>query len=169
VVTIANLSKMEVETDIAENLLSRIGPAQPAEVSVSAIPSRRYHGRLRQIMPLGDRTRGTVKVKVEILDPDDKLFPELAATVHFMPDSSAQNPQSSGAFVYVPKAAVFQKNGHDHVFVVGKGSMILERAVEVATTNDALARVESGLQPDESVVLNPARTLRDHEIVRVNE
>ena len=38
---------------------------------------------------MGDRTRGTVKVKVEILDPDDKLFPELAATVHFLPSKIA--------------------------------------------------------------------------------
>jgi RND family efflux transporter MFP subunit len=169
VVTVANLSKMEVETDIAENLLSRIGPAQPAEVSVSAIPSRRYKGRLRQVMPLGDRTRGTVKVKVEILDPDDKLFPELAATVHFLPNVVAGQPELSGSFTFVPKSAVFQENGHDHVWVVGKNDKIEKRPVEVATTNDDLARVETGLQSGESVVLNPTKTLHDNEIVRIND
>ncbi len=91
VVTIANLEKMDVETDISEGLMSRVALGQPAEVSVSAIPSRRYRGRLRQVIPMGDRTRGTVKVKVEILDPDDKLFPELAATVHFLPNKDRGN------------------------------------------------------------------------------
>ncbi len=85
VVTLADLAHMDVETDISENMMSRIDVGQPAEVSVSANPNKRYQGRLRQIIPMGDRTRGTVKVKVEILDPDDKLFPELAATVHFLP------------------------------------------------------------------------------------
>ena len=84
---------MDVETDISENLLSRIALGQPAEVSVSAIPSKRYRGRLRQVLPMGDRTRGTVKVKVEILDPDDKLFPELAATVHFLPSQDREQPR----------------------------------------------------------------------------
>jgi len=169
VVTIANLEKMDVETDISENLLSRVALGQPAEVSVSAIPSKRYHGRLRQVIPMGDRTRGTVKVKVEILDPDEKLFPELAATVHFLPSRTANSPDASRSYVFVPKSAVFQENGHDHVWVVGKKDVVRKRAVEVATTTDALARVESGLESGESVVLNPAKTLRENETVRIAE
>src|SRR4029077_13268914 len=117
VVTIANLEKMDVETDISENLLSRVALGQPAEVSVSAIPSRRYSGRLRQVIPMGDRTRGTVKVKVEILDPDAKLSPELAATVHFLPNRTAAGPDVNRSFVFVPKSAVFADNGLDHVWV----------------------------------------------------
>jgi RND family efflux transporter MFP subunit len=167
VVTIANLEKMDVETDISENLLSRVALGQPAEVSVSAIPSKRYHGRLRQVIPMGDRTRGTVKVKVEVLDPDEKLFPELAATVHFLPSRTANSPDASRSYVFVPKSAVFQENGHDHVWVVGKKDVIRKRAVEVATTTDALARVESGLEAGESVVLNPVKTFREQETVRI--
>jgi hypothetical protein len=81
VVTIANLEKMDVEADINENKLSLIRVGQPAEIKVKATFPKVYHGRLRQVMPMGDRTRSTVKVKVEILDPDEKLFPELYADV----------------------------------------------------------------------------------------
>jgi RND family efflux transporter MFP subunit len=169
VVTVANLEKMEVETDISENLLSRIQIGQPAEVSVSAIPNKRYRGRLRQVIPMGDRTRGTVKVKVEILDPDEKLFPELAATVHFLPDQAGASPDANTSFLFVPKSAVFQENGLDHVWIVGKKSQLQKRQVEVAMTTDDLARVESGLEPGETVVLNPAKTLRENETVRVAE
>ena len=120
VVTIADLEKMDVETDVSENLISRIALGQPAEVSVSAIPSKHYRGRLRQVIPMGDRTRGTVKVKVEILDPDDKLFPELAATVHFLPSKTGNSPDAGRSYLFVPKSAVFQENGHDHVWVIGR-------------------------------------------------
>ena len=147
VVTIANLEKMDVETDISEGLMSRVELGQPAEVSVSAVPSRRYRGRLRQVIPMGDRTRGTVKVKVEILDPDDKLFPELAATVHFLPEQDRPAAATRNrSFVFVNKSAVFSENGHDFVWVVGSKNVLQKRAVEVATTTDALARVESGLE-----------------------
>jgi RND family efflux transporter MFP subunit len=167
VVTIANLEKMDVETDIAEGLMSRVQLEQPAEVSVSAVPSRRYRGRLRQVIPMGDRTRGTVKVKVEILDPDDKLFPELAATVHFLPSKSAANRDGNRSYIFVNKSAVFTENGHDFVWVVSTKNVLRKRAVEVATTTDALARVESGLEPEESVVLNPFKALRENETVRI--
>jgi RND family efflux transporter MFP subunit len=169
VVTIADLKRMDVETDISENLMSRIKLGQPAEVSVSANPNKRYQGRLRQIIPMGDRTRGTVKVKVEILDPDDKLFPELAATVHFLPDrQKSQGAQDANrAFLFVPKSAVFQENGHDYVWVVDRKSELKKRQVEVATTREDLARVESGLESGESVVLNPVNTLKDGATVRI--
>jgi RND family efflux transporter MFP subunit len=166
VVTIANLDKMDVEADINEGLMVRVGLGQPAEVSVSAVPKKRYRGRLRQVVPMGDRTRGTVKVKVEILDPDEKLFPELAATVYFLPSSSA-GAVTNASYIFVPKSAVFEENGHDHAWVVDAKNTVHRRSVEVATTTDALARVESGLKEQERVVLNPLKALREGMTVRV--
>ncbi len=99
VVTIANLEKMDVETKIEEGLLSRVTVGQPAVVFVSAIPSKRYRGRLRQILPMSDRANAVVKVKVEILDPDDRLFPELAAKVSFLRSESVNNPDVGRAYL----------------------------------------------------------------------
>jgi len=169
VVTLADLAHMDVETDISENLMSRIELNQPAEVSVSANPSKRYRGRLRQIIPMGDRTRGTVKVKVEIIDPDDKLFPELAATVYFLPNKTRSAAETNMSYLFVNKSAIFQENGHDFVWVVGKKSEVSKRQVEVATTREDLVRVESGLEAGETVVLNPQKSFREKEVVRIAE
>jgi RND family efflux transporter MFP subunit len=169
VVTIADLEKMDVETDISEAQLWRITIGQPASVSVSAIPSRRYRGRLRQILPMSDRTRSTVRVKVEIVDPDDKLFPELAATVHFQASESANSPDAGKTFLFVPKSAVFNESGHDYVWVVQKDNFVRRNQVQVATTTEDLARVESGLKRDDAVVLNPLKTLREYDKVRIAE
>ena len=166
-VTMANLEKMDVETDVSENLLWRIALGQPAEVSVSAIPSKHYRGRLRQVIPMGDRSRGTIKVKVEVLDPDDQLFPELAATVHFLPGKTGNNAEAGQSYLFVPKMAVFQENGHDHVWVISRKNTLRKRQVEVAMTTDALARVESGLEAGESVVINPLKALHQDEVVRI--
>src|SRR5205807_2836991 len=127
------------------------------------VPNKHYRGRLRQIIPMGDRTRGTVKVKVEILDPDDQLFPELVATVHFLPDKALHNPNANRSFLFVPKSAVFEENGLTFAWVVDAKAKVSRRKVEVAPTNDALARVESGLNPGETVVVNPPKTLRPGE------
>ena len=169
VVTLASLTHMEVETDVAESLLSRIAIGQPAEISVSAVPDKHYRGRLRQVIPMGDRSRGTVRVKVEILDPDEKLFPELVATVHFLPDKALKNDNARQSFLFVPKSALFDENGHTFTWLVDTKSKVSKRQIEVAVTNDELARVESGLKVGEQVVLNPAKTLREGEAVKVAE
>jgi RND family efflux transporter MFP subunit len=168
-VQLASLDDMEVETDVAENLLSRIAPGQPAEVSVSAVPDRHYRGTLRQVIPMSDRSRGTVKVNVKILDPDEKLFPELVATVHFLPDKAKSNAGPDKSYTFVPKSAVFEANGHTYAWVVGEKSRVTRRQVEVALTTDELGRVESGLKAGEMVVVNPAKTLRENETVKVAE
>jgi RND family efflux transporter MFP subunit len=164
---LADLDQMDVETDIAENLLSRIALGQPAEISVSAVPSKHYRGRLRRIIPTSDRARGTVKVKVEILEPDEHLFPELVATVHFLPDKSHQGPDVGKSHLFVPKSALFEESGHSNAWVVDAKNALHKTRVEVVVTNEELARVESGLKTGDAVVLSPSQALHEGELVKV--
>jgi RND family efflux transporter MFP subunit len=166
VLTLANLERMDVETDVAENLLSRILPDQPAEISVSAVPSKHYRGRLRQIIPISDRASGMVKVKVEILDPDEHLFPNLIATVHFLPDKKLRSTDAGKSYIFMPKSALFEEDGHSNVWKVDAKDIIHKTRVEVVVTNDDLARIESGLAGGDLVVLTPARALRDGETIK---
>jgi RND family efflux transporter MFP subunit len=167
IITLADLDHLEVDTDVAENLLSRIVEGQPAEVVVSAVPGKAYRGRLKKIIPQGDRSRGTVKVEVEILDPDTRLFPELAATVHFLPDSSLQNPNAGRTMLFVSKSAIVEEGGHSHVWVVQAGGKLEKRRIEVVSTSrDNLARVDSGLKGGEVVVVGPGPELKAGMAVR---
>lgn len=166
VVTIADLTKMDVEADVPEEQMYRVNVGQPAEVSVTAVPTKRYRGRLWQITPMGDRTRATVKVKVEILDPDDKLFPELAATVHFLPDKTWSESDANQSFLFVPREAVFDEDGHQWVWLLDADSRVEKRKIEVANANGGEIRVESGLELNDKVVLEPPRGLRDGDSVR---
>jgi RND family efflux transporter MFP subunit len=166
VVKLANLSILDVETDVSEGLLGRIEVGQPAEISVSAVPNKRYKGHLRTIIPMGDRAKGTVMVKVAIDDPDEKLFPELAATVHFLPNTSKPDPETGKSYLFVQKSGIVEENGQFYAWVVDpKTSMLDKRAVEVVIAND-LARIEKGLSPGDVVVNNPPKTLRAGEIVK---
>lgn len=169
VATLADLNHLEVETDIAETYLSRIVVGQPAEISVTAVPGRHYRGRLDRIIPMGDRTRGTIKVMVEVLDPDENLFPELVATVHFLPDKAVNNPNAGKTFLFVPKAALVEENGHTQVWVVDAKGVIQRRQVAVVESTDDLARVEKGLSAGESVILEPAKTLAAGDQVKISD
>lgn len=169
VATLADLGHLEVETDLTERDVSRVGLNQPASVEIMAVPDKRYKGRLRQIMPMGDRARGTVKLKVEILDGDEKLFPELEAKVHFLPDAAAKSPDADKPALFCPRKAIVEETGGQFAWVVDPRGRIQRRKVEAIVTGDDLARVGAGLVVGESVVLAPPKTLRDGEEVKVSD
>ncbi|HSY13976.1 MAG TPA: efflux RND transporter periplasmic adaptor subunit, partial [Verrucomicrobiae bacterium] len=76
IVAIADMNSLEAEVDVNESNVGQLGPNQPAEIQVQAIPGHTYKGVLRQIIPTADRTKATVTVKVSILDKDKYLRPE---------------------------------------------------------------------------------------------
>ncbi len=116
---------------------------------------------------MSDRARGTVKVMVEFLEPDEHLFPELVATVHFLPDKALKSPDAGKAYLFVRKSAIVEEGGHSFAYRVESGKSVRKVAVETVVTNDDLARVESGLKAGDAVVLNPPKTLKDGETVKV--
>ena len=93
IVALADLETLEMEADVAESNVAKIGNGQPAEVTVEAIPDRRYRAVLRQVIPTADRTKATVMVKVTILDKDKDLKPEMSAKVTFLePEKPRRSP-----------------------------------------------------------------------------
>ena len=97
IVALADLDTLEVEADVSESNVAKLGPEQPAEVTVEAFPDRRYRAVLRQIIPTADRTKATVQVKVTILERDPQLRPEMSAKVQFEEPKAAEADAPSGA------------------------------------------------------------------------
>jgi len=161
VATLADLTHLEVDTDVKEDYLGSLRRHQPAEVAVDAVPDRRYRGRLREIIPMGDRTRGIVKVKVEVLDPDERLFPELSATVHFLPfeDQAAAGEPARAPFV--AENALVQDAGKTYVWRVIEGRAKRVAVEAEGPARDGLLRVTSGLRGGETVITNPPADLAE--------
>ena len=128
VVTIADLSSLEVEADVAESNLEAIGLGQTCEIVLDAFPDVRYPARVAKIVPTADRAKATVQVKVAFRSYDARVLPEMSAKVHFLPRPSLTGADTTPVLV-VPASAVVQRNGQAVVYVVQDG-----RAVEVAVT-----------------------------------
>jgi RND family efflux transporter MFP subunit len=166
VATLADLNALEVDTDVKEDYLAQIRRGQPADVLVDAVPERRFRGRLREIIPIGDRTRGIVKVKVEVLDTDERLFPELSATVHFLPQEDETTAGDATQALFVPLAAIVTADGGSFVW-----RMAGERAEQVNVTvvgepRDGLRKVEGALSGGETVIVGPPAELTAETKVR---
>lgn len=172
VITLANLNELEVDTDVKEDYLGQLRKGQPAQVVVDAVSDRRYKGRLREIIPMGDRTRGIVKVKVSILDPDERLFPDLSATVNFLPDAAGTEEGAKQALkkgVYAPAEAIQNDAGASYVWAVENDKV---RRLDVTTTGEAqegLIEISAGLDGGERVVTSPPPGLKSGDRVKLEE
>jgi RND family efflux transporter MFP subunit len=167
IVALADLATLEVEADVAEANVAKIGNGQPAEVTVEAIPDKRYKAVLRQVIPTADRTKATVQVKVTILDTDRNLKPEMSAKVTFLQPAKQVDPGvAAAAVVMVPKEAVATREGKPTVFLV-KAGKVQSRVIVTGVERQGQVVVLEGLAGGELLVARPADDLRDGVSVRV--
>jgi RND family efflux transporter MFP subunit len=167
IVALADLATLEVEADVAESNVAKVANGQPAEVTVEAIPDRRYKAVLRQVIPTADRTKATVMVKVTILDKDKDLKPEMSAKVTFLePEKKEAAPAAGAPVVLVPKEAVVTRDGKPTVFIVREDKAVA-RPVVLGTERQGQVIVKDGLAGGEIVVARPKDDLRDGATVRV--
>ncbi len=90
---LADLSDLEVELNIQERDISAINVGQKCRVRTKAWPDRVYDGVVSRLMPIADRGKGAVPVRVKLSIPAEEegqyLKPEMEATVTFLNDPSA--------------------------------------------------------------------------------
>jgi HlyD family secretion protein len=166
VFSLANLKDLQVELDIAQDDFARLGPKQKGIVTIDAFPDRKYHGVIAEISPEANRQKATVQVKVQILDPDDYLRPEMNSTVKFIADEPAQKSSSSvPAGIFVPTNAVRDTSGKKIVFIVFKGKA-LQRDVRVIAQRSGGFLVE-GLVGGEDVITAGPADLKDGDKIKV--
>jgi len=87
---LADLSDLEVELNIQERDISAVKVGQKCRVRSKAWPDRLYEGVVSRLMPIADRGKGAVPVRVKLSIPAEEeglyLKPEMEATVTFLND-----------------------------------------------------------------------------------
>jgi multidrug resistance efflux pump len=83
----ADLSHLEVELSIQERDIAKVFPGQKCTVRAEAFPDRLYEASVSRLMPIADRAKGAVPVRVEVVVPQEEegvyLKPEMGAIVSF--------------------------------------------------------------------------------------
>lgn len=177
VVTLANLLNLEVETDVKEDYVGRVKDKQKVQVAVDGVPNRRFTGEVRTIIPMGDRAKGTVKVKVtlntdevkEVNDPIAKkftLFPEMAATVHFLSEGKEAQGGKVDPQIYAPADAIKKDDNGEFVWQV-VNEKVKRVSVETGDSREGRVFIQRGLKGGEQVVVNPPASLKEDVLVKV--
>jgi HlyD family secretion protein len=88
-IAVADPKDLQVEIDLNEADVAKVYLNQKCKVSPEAYPDRVYDGYVAEKAPEANRQKGTLQVKVQILNPDQYLTPELSAKVDFLPDDKS--------------------------------------------------------------------------------
>ena len=164
VLSMANLTVLDVEVDVSQNEFRKVRLNQPATIVPDAFPDRTYRGYLAELAPEANRQKATLQVKGRILDPDDIIRPEMNAKVTFLepPRATPGGPPK----VLVPKEAIVTRDGQRLVYLAN-GSKAAGRPVKIGAEVDGKVEVLEGLQGGETVVVRGVEALRDGQRLRI--
>jgi len=164
VVSLADLNDIQADLDIAQDDFAKLTPHQKAVVNVDAFPDLKWDGVIAEVSPEANRQKATVEVKVQILNPDPHLRPEMNTTVHFLADDNKATTQPAvGALV--PTSAIHDADGKKFVFIAFEDKA-MKREVKVLSQRSSGVLV-SGLNGGEDVITTAPDNLKDGDKIKV--
>ena len=154
--TIADLSKLLVETHVNQVDVAKLAPRQTVKLAAESIKDRQMDAHIVFIAPVAT-TRNNVKgfiVQALIEEPSVRLRPGMTVQLT-IPIAHAEDA------VTVPIGAVFKGDGNSRVVYVRSGDRTERRTVKVGISDMDYAEILDGLSKGEQILLNePDRIAR---------
>jgi RND family efflux transporter MFP subunit len=150
IVTLADLTVMNVEIDINEDDIEKIQLGNRALITPDSFPDKTYQGTVIEVSPMANRQKNVVPIKVRITEPDKYLKPDMSARVTF------QKKEADGfireSVITIPRDAVVKKHDKNIVFVI-ENAQAREREVQLGAFEGASVVIEKGLVDGEKIAV----------------
>jgi Cu(I)/Ag(I) efflux system membrane fusion protein len=148
---INGLSTVWVNAEVPESVASAVSPGSRVAALATALPGKRFDGRVSAILPEVNPTTRTLKVRIELVNPSGELVPGMFTTVDFAPGVKREA-------LMVPSEAVIHTGERTVVVVAeaaGDGKQQF-RPVDVETGSEAegMTEVRKGLDAGQKVVVS---------------
>ncbi len=166
VVTIADMSSLQVEADVSESNIERIVSDQSCEITLDAYPEVRYQGYVAKIVPTADRAKATVLVKVAFRSYDSRVLPEMSAKTLFLTRAPGIAETSAKPILAIPASALANRGGSPSVYVVVENKAV-EIPVKTGRTLGSLVEILSGVQAGDRVIATLTDDIQNGVTVKV--
>jgi membrane fusion protein, heavy metal efflux system len=146
---ISDRSEMVVLGKVYEEDLGQVQLGQEAHVRVLSYPQKVFSGKVTLVEPNLDPSSRTVKVWIQLANPDGLLKPNMFATASLVlhRDDSA---------LAIPNSAILEANGEKFVFV-RQGDSFDRVDISIGASDDEYSEVTDGLVPGDEVVVQGKR------------
>ena len=152
--TVFNTDTVFAQLELSEAALGRVAIGQEAEVYTDGLEATPASGKVALISPYVNPQSRTARVRVRLANPAGRWVPGMFVRVRlFLGDPEQQVVVPAGALLVDPEenAAVF----------VVRGGRVIRKAVVAGQKQDGWIAVRRGLEPGETVVLDPSVSFRD--------
>jgi len=146
---ISDRSQMVVLAKVYEEDLGQVKIGQEVHVKVLSYQQKVFSGKVTLIEPNLDPSSRTVKIWIELANPDGLLKPNMFATA-----SLVLNRNDSA--LAIPNEAILEANGEKFVFV-RQGDAFDRVDIMVGASDDEYSEVTDGLVPGDEVVVQAKR------------
>ena len=155
VMSLADLSSVWVLAEVFESQSEWVKLDQPADVSMSFIPGRKWEGVVDYVYPNLDEKNRTLRVRLRLDNPDELLKPNMYANVSIY-GGAKKNVLS------VPREALIRSGGNERLIIAKGEGRYAQRKVIAGMESGEWIEILEGIEMGEKVVVS-AQFLIDSE------
>ena len=165
--TIVDMDSLEIEVDVNESFINRVKAGQPVVANLNAYPKWDIPAEVIAIVPTADRNKATVRVRIGLLEKDERVLPDMGTRVSFLEKIEKKENEIKKEGVMVPLASVGNEDGDSYILLVVNQRVKLVE-VKVAETTANYARITSGISSGDKVIAKFDGSLEANQKVVVN-
>jgi Cu(I)/Ag(I) efflux system membrane fusion protein len=143
-IDMADLSEVWVWAEFYQDEATLLKPGLPVTITTSAYPNEKFSGKIAVIDAFLNDERRTIRVRLDIDNPDLKLRPDMYVDAGLQIDA--------GEGLAIPFNAVLPTGTHNIVFVDKGGGKLEPRYIELGAKFGDFDQVTSGLKEGERIV-----------------
>jgi RND family efflux transporter MFP subunit len=136
-------------------------PGELATITGNDLRNRRFEGKVARTAKAINPTARTLRVEIDLPNPDHALVPGMYVQVSF-------ELKNSG-LVQVPAAALLFRSKGPQIAVIDENGMVSIKDVTIARDDGNVVEIGSGLAIGDKVALNLSTQIVDGEKVKINE
>jgi HlyD family secretion protein len=144
--TIASDKEKYVIVDIDEKYISKVAIGKEVQISIKAYPSEKLKGSVVKINPEVNKDKGTIGVKVKILDKPELFLQNMTVNVEFIGEAFDNTIVIPGEYLV--------EGADSTVYIVDSDGLVVKKKITVYNKNAKDVRVVEGLSQGD-IILNP--------------
>ena len=160
--TVIDTDSLEIEVDVNEAYIQRVQPGQRVSATLDAYADWRIPAEVIAIIPTADRQKATVRVRIALLERDDRVLRDMGVKVAFLDADAPATPvtESQGTpGVLIAGEALRSDSAGDFVWRIIDGR-VERQTVQVSGRRDRTRiLVTGGLSTGETIVRSSAAPL----------
>lgn len=145
---VADLSNVWIVADVPEEDSGKLHKGMRVEVKIPALPQQDIKGNLSYVSSIVDPSTRTVQVRMDLPNPRSIFKPAMLASMKFIDHGEVRTT--------LPSTAIVREENKDCVFVQIAHNKFLLREVALGAEIGEEHILESGLSPNETIVLDGA-------------